>query len=169
MINTFPSSTCSNLRRNSGIGSNLDLMISLMFSASSFGFSSPVISSSSAIPKINAPPSVFANALTLLHQLFGFFTSRDIFLSYSVVSPIRFLIFKHFTHFLKSKGIDCHSPSFYCIESFSEPSICLRVSSSFPTILFCSSIGGTGIISTEIAPRNRFACAVCFFKPFICD
>ena len=45
------------------------LMISLIFSASLSGSVSPTICPSSAMPKISAPPSVFAKALTLLHQL----------------------------------------------------------------------------------------------------
>ena len=68
------------------------LMISLIFSASLSGSVSPMICPSSAMPKISAPPSVFAKALMLLHQLLGFFTSSAAFLSYSVVSPIRFSI-----------------------------------------------------------------------------
>ena len=53
----------------SEIGVSLVLMISLIFSASPWGSSIPIICSSSDIPKINSPPNVFANALTLLHQL----------------------------------------------------------------------------------------------------
>lgn len=66
-------------------------LISLIFSASPSGFSNPTISPSLEMPKIKDPPSVFANALTLLHQLFGFFSSRRSLLSYSVASPINFL------------------------------------------------------------------------------
>ena len=51
------------------IGSMRVLMISLIFSASLSGSVSPTICPSSAMPKISAPPSVFAKALTLLHQL----------------------------------------------------------------------------------------------------
>ena len=41
----------------------------LIFSASLSGSVSPTICPSSAMPKISAPPSVFAKALMLLHQL----------------------------------------------------------------------------------------------------
>ena len=51
------------------IGSMRVLMISLIFSASLSGSVSPTICPSSAMPKISAPPSVFAKALMLLHQL----------------------------------------------------------------------------------------------------
>jgi hypothetical protein len=82
MTKIFPSSVLWNLSLNSGIGVNLDFMISLIFSASPSGSLSPTTCPSLKIPKIKAPPNVFANALTLLHQLFGFFSSSASFLSY---------------------------------------------------------------------------------------
>ena len=57
------------------------------------------------MPKISAPPSVFAKALTLLHQLLGFFTSSAAFLSYSVVSPIRFSISICSDHLLREISV----------------------------------------------------------------
>ena len=81
------------------------LRISLIFSASLSGSVSPTICPSSAMPKISAPPSVFAKALTLLHQLLGFFTSSAAFLSYSVVSPIRFSISICSDHFLREISV----------------------------------------------------------------
>lgn len=58
--------------------------------ASFFAFSNPITSLLSRIPKIKEPPfpHAFANALTLLHQLFDFLISKTSFKSYSVVSPI---------------------------------------------------------------------------------
>lgn len=81
------SSHLANERLKSGIGSICVLMASLIFSASPFASARPTKASSSAIPHISLPPIPLAKALTLLHQLFGFFTSRACFLSYSVVSP----------------------------------------------------------------------------------
>ena len=57
------------------------------------------------MPKISAPPSVFAKALTLMHQLLGFFTSSAAFLSYSVVSPIRFSISICSDHLLREISV----------------------------------------------------------------
>lgn len=56
-----------------GIGFRQVLICSLIISESFLTSSTPIISSLSFIPQINAPPEPFANALMLLHQLFGFF------------------------------------------------------------------------------------------------